>query len=207
MSGKQRLTATHRLRISRGNRKLGKLPSLSLPPIVTCAAGIPCAADCYALNMLRGPYGKRIREAWQANLDFLLQDRSGFYTALERYFTRSAPAFFRYHIGGDFIDSCYLKTALKLARKFPAIKFLAFSKQFSIFPHPRAVPGNFALIASGWSGGVNPPAGYRVAWMRDSANPDPRIPARALECYGGCDRCALCWNLRKLRSDVVFDKH
>jgi len=207
MSRAQRLSATHRLRISRGNRKLGKLPSISLPPIVTCARGIPCAADCYALNMLRGPYGKRIREAWQANLEYLRADRAGFFAELERYFARSAPPFFRYHIGGDFVDRDHLQRALKLARVFPAIRFLAFSKRFEIFPHPRAVPSSFALVASAWSGGAALPAGYRVAWMRDPDNPDPRIPARALECFGGCDHCGLCWNLRKLRADVVFNKH
>jgi hypothetical protein len=201
-------SAKHRIRISRGNRKLGKLPSISLPPIVTCAPGIPCASDCYAARMMHGRYGKRIRESWGANLDYLRADRAGFFGALARYFLRSAPAFFRYHIGGDFIDSDHLLRALILAREFPAIKFLAFSKRFAIFPaDPRSIPASFALIASAWGGWGKLPKGYPVAYMRDHGTPDPRIPASALECPSGCDRCGLCWNLPKLRASVVFDKH
>jgi hypothetical protein len=157
--------------------------------------------------MLRGRYGRGIRQAWQANLDFLRADRDEFFAALARYFDRRTPLFFRYHIGGDFIDTDHLQRAIKLAREFPGIKFLAFSKRFSFFPRPRTIPSNFALIASAWTGGSALPAGYRVAYMRDPANPDPRIPARALDCHGGCDTCALCWHLRGIRADVVFNKH
>lgn len=195
----------HKLRISRGNRKLGKVPSISLPPVITCAPGIPCARDCYALRMYR--FRETIRKSWKANLAYLRADRDSFFADLARYFERARPRFFRYHVSGDFIDSDHLKRALKLARRFPEIKALAFSKRFEIFPNPRAIPRNFALIASQWNGFRDSPRGFRQAFMRDPDNPDPRIPARALECPGSCEACALCWNLRKLRADVVFEKH
>ena len=34
--------------ISNGNSKMGKIPSVSLPPILTCPKGTPCAKRCYA---------------------------------------------------------------------------------------------------------------------------------------------------------------
>lgn len=32
-----------KLSISAGNDKMGRIPSVSLPPIETCKAGVPCA--------------------------------------------------------------------------------------------------------------------------------------------------------------------
>jgi hypothetical protein len=114
--------------------------------------------------LLRGRYGKNIRASWGANLEFLQADRAGFFADLARYLKRSKPRFFRYHIGGDFIDADHLLRALNLAREFPEIRFLAFSKRFEIFPpDPHLIPPSFALIASAWDGGAELPSGYAVA--------------------------------------------
>ena len=40
--------------ISKGNSKMGAIPSVSLPPITTCAAGCTCAKKCYAAKLCRG---------------------------------------------------------------------------------------------------------------------------------------------------------
>jgi len=197
--------SAHRLRISRGNRKLGSVRSISLPPVITCARGIPCALDCYAVRM--AGFRHNVMESWMANLDFLRGDRAGYFEAIAKHFRKASPRFFRFHVSGDFIDRSHLLETIELARSFPAIRILAFSKRFEFFPHPRAIPASFALIASQWNGWKESPRGFRRAWMRDPANPDSRIPARALECPGSCEACALCWSLRKLRADVVFEKH
>ena len=197
--------SAHRIRISKGNRKLGSVPSVSLPPIITCGWDVPCSKDCYALRMLR--FRETIKRSWMANLDFFESNRGAFFAELARFLDRSAPRFFRFHVAGDFVDSDHLQRAVKLAKRFPDVRILAFTKRFDLLPNPRSIPRSFALIASQWSGWKESPAGYRRAWMRDPANPDPRIPARALECPGSCESCALCWNLRQLRADVVFEKH
>jgi hypothetical protein len=157
--------------------------------------------------MLHGRYGKNIAAAWSANLDHLRHDRAGFFRQLSDHLHRRQPRFFRYHIAGDFLDLDHLRRAVDLAGDLPAVRFLAFSKAFDLFPAPGDLPANFTLIASGWAGWRAPPAGYRVAWMRDPTAHNPRIPAAALECHGGCDTCGLCWHLPRLGVDVIFDKH
>lgn len=200
--------SAHKIRISAGNRKMGGIPSVSLPPIKSCARGIPCALLCYVIvNMLGGPYGKAIGKSYQANYDFLRADPDRFFADLGRYLARKSPALFRFHVSGDFISADHLKRAIQIARDFPQIRFLAFSKNHAIFPHPRAIPGNFTLIASLWGGWGERPQGYRAAFMRDPANPDPRIPRSAIHCGGNCESCGMCWDLRKLRRDVYFDQH
>ncbi len=197
----------HRVRISEGNIKLGRVASVSLLPIIACALGIPCALDCYAVAMLRGRYGKNIRKSWAANLDFARQDLPGYFRQIARWITRKQPPLFRFHIAGDYLNADYFAGALAVARSFPDTGFLAFTKRFDLLPHPRGIPQNYAIIASLWPGWGKRPAGYRAAFMSDPKNPDNRIPANALRCAGGCDSCALCWSLRKLRRDVFFPKH
>ena len=197
--------SAHRLRVSIGNIKLGGIGSVSLPPLVTCAPDIPCGDDCYAVKL--GKRRPNVLESWKANLRFLRDDRAGYFEAIAEHFRKHEPRFFRFHVSGDFINAGHLLETIKLARSFPTVKILAFSKRFEFFPHPRAIPASFALIASQWDGWKESPRGFRKAWIRFPDNPDPRIPSRALECPGSCEACALCWNLRKLRADVVFDKH
>ena len=200
--------ADHKIRISLGNRKLGGIPSVSLPPILSCARGIPCALKCYVIcNMLRGPYGKAISKSYRANYDFLRADPDQFFADLRSWIARISPALFRFHVSGDFLSADHLERAIRCARDFPETRFLAFSKRHDIFPHPRAIPGNFALIASMWTNWGEKPKGYRAAWMRDPQSPDPRIPRSAIHCGGGCDSCGMCWDLRSLRRDVCFDQH
>lgn len=42
-----------KISISNGNSKMGLIKSVSLPPVVTCAKGCPCANDCYAVKLQR----------------------------------------------------------------------------------------------------------------------------------------------------------
>jgi hypothetical protein len=196
-----------KIRISPGNRKLGGIPSVSLPPVLTCAKGIPCARECYVVrNMLGGPYGAAIGASYRANLDLLRADRDSFFSQLRAYLERRAPRFFRYHVSGDYVDSDHLMRALELARELPRVKFLAFSKRHDLFPKPSVVPKNFSLIASLWPSWGTRPAGYRAAYMQDGTE-TRRAARKAIECPGNCATCAACWNLPRLGVDVVFHKH
>jgi len=197
--------SAHRIRISKGNVKVGAVPSISLPPVITCAPKIPCALKCYARKMIARR--ANIGASYQANLDYLLADPESFFDDLSRFLSRSAPALFRFHVSGDFISGEHLGRALSLARSFSEIRFLAFSKRFEFFPSARSLPKNFSLIASLWSNWGERPKGYRAAYMRDPRSPDSRIPRSAIHCSGGCESCGMCWDLRKLKRDVYFDLH
>ena len=39
--------------ISKGNSKMGAIPSVSLPPCITCNPTAPCFKKCYAVKLSR----------------------------------------------------------------------------------------------------------------------------------------------------------
>ena len=199
-----------RVSISRGNIKVGRVPSVSLPHIVTCNPSAPCAqvdadgrAACYMDKLVR--LRPNVRAAYDRNLRILRASRAEFFRQLSAYLEKREPEFFRFHVCGDFINRAHMRAAFETARTFPDVRFLAFSKRLSWFPRASTVPRNFSLVASLWPGWGKRPTGYRVAYMTDGT--ETRTTARTLPCVGNCETCAFCWNLRTLRRDVVFRKH
>ena len=57
------------VKISSGNSKLGKIPSVSLPAGATCRSDCECSRKCYAKKLER--LRKTVREAYQHNYDLL----------------------------------------------------------------------------------------------------------------------------------------
>lgn len=192
--------------ISNGNSKLGKIGNWSVTPGRTCSACAckTCLLDgCYALDSYtRFP---QTRAAWDENTDFAMQDLPALEAQLDAYFAKkSAPRYFRVHVGGDFFSAEYARMWARVAEKAPHTRFLAFTKQWNAV---RGVefPANFKLILSAWPGTEIPAdllALYRVAWLDDGTVND--IPADAIVCPGECDKCGMCWDLDH---DTVFIKH
>ena len=53
--------------ISLSNSKLGSIPSINLPPIVTCRPDAPCKSTCYACN---GRFRfKNVKQTLESNLE------------------------------------------------------------------------------------------------------------------------------------------
>lgn len=199
-------TATkHRVRISPGNIKMGRVDSVSLPPVTTCGR-VPCVRVCYVVrNMLRGRYGTTISKSYAANLAFLTADIAGFLSAIEKHITRKQPDFFRYHVSGDFNSQEYFDGTVEVARRNPDTLFLAFTKQYQLLPAARTLPKNYAVVCSTWPGWKTPPAGYRRAWYQNGD--ETRVPGNALACPGNCETCGFCFNINKTKRDVVFNHH
>jgi hypothetical protein len=202
--------AVETLSISRGNIKMGRVPSVSLPHIITCNPVAPCAqlgadgrAPCYVDRIVR--LRPNVRAAYARNLRILRASHIEYFGQLAEFIDRARPRWFRFHVSGDWITRDHMRGAFTFARAFPSVRFLAFSKRLSWFPVASTVPRTFALIASLWPGWGKRPRGYRVAYMNDGT--ETRITARTLECIGNCETCVFCWNLRTLRRDVVFYKH
>ena len=61
--------------ISNSNIKLGMIPSVSLPPIVTCSPNACkfCGKKCYARKMCK--LRPSVKESYENNLDILLNDK------------------------------------------------------------------------------------------------------------------------------------
>ena len=197
-----------KLHISKGNTKLGAIPSVSLPPVLSCARGVPCAkGGCYALKLarLRPNVAKNLSENWA----LLRKDPDLYWDELRGWLKKHQPARFRFHVFGDIPNLTYAAMMEFVARDFPETRFLAFTKRIE-FLDAICSPDNLTLVVSGWPGFDIPTEvakSYPTAWMRDLKNhPHERIPACARECPGSCETCSACWDLEP-GGAVVFDKH
>ena len=206
------LTPRH-LHVSRGITKLGQsIPSVSLPPVITCRADAPCARVCYARKgRFRFTHNM---ELLQNNLDLWHEDPEGF----ERDLTIAAytSRFFRYHSAGDIPDDAYLAMMVRVADACPGTGFLCFTKKFELVNRYIAqsgmLPSNLNMVFSAW-GSFLPenPWGLPVAYIRFRKG-ENHIPDNARQCSGYCGECVQtgcsCWDLRRGCSDcVVFNQH
>jgi len=193
------------VKISNGNSKMGKIPSVSLPPIKACGKDVPCKSDCYALKAYR--LYPTTRKAWDHNLECYNQNPDLYFASIGNWLVKHQPRFFRWHVAGDILDQFYLDKMRDIAKTFPKIKFLAFTKRIDLTYH--FLPDNLSIVFSMWPGFGKQLQHVAMpkAWLHDPANIDPRIPGDALECPGNCDNCGMCWHLKNLNKDVVFYKH
>ena len=206
------------MHISTSNSKLGSIPSFNLLPGITCSPEScrHCLREgCYAVkNVFRCGYDvdkNSTLKAWTENTVLALHGLKKLEIELASYLhsIMYTVKLFRIHSSGDFFSVEYAMMWYRLAKQFPGIRFLAFTKQWDVV---RAVPfytlSNFSLVLSGWTG-ISIPEDlrtyYRCAWCNDGT--ESRIPADAMQCPGNCETCGLCWYLGELKRDTVFDKH
>lgn len=194
-----------KVNISNGNAKMGKIPSVSLPPVVSCRPGCPCAKKCYAAKIARlrpsvAAAYRRNLEAWQTEPDeFAIQVLAAAITT--RYF--------RWHVAGDILDSTYFKMMCEVAVKCPETNFLAFTKRWDIVnPLAGLIPPNLQIIYSAWEG-LSPDNPYHLPVAHvifRGAEPSPSWKI----CGGNCTDCICkgigCWELKR-GEQIAFYEH
>lgn len=187
------------------NKKMGRIHNVSLAPIASCRWRAPCRHDCYAQKAFRMFRGTRL--AWARNLRLWKDAPDKFEFELREKLIKHKPRFFRWHVAGDIPDGDYLEMMIRTADEFPNTKFLAFTKQYQTINNcSLLIPDNLSIVMSAWPGlTMENPQEYPVAWMQDGT--EQRVPDNALECHGECIACGMCWNLKKINRDVVFEKH
>ena len=195
--------------ISNGNIKMGKIPSVSLPSVITCRT-CDCQTKCYAKKIER--LRPSVRAAYQRNLDILNSDPAQFWREVEAAIMCSR--FFRFHVSGDIPDMQYLSKMLEVAARNTHCQILCFTKKFEIvnqaIDEGAKVPDNLHLIFSGWKGLTIPNKhGLAEAHVRYR---DGTTTARgdAELCSGNCFTCAItdsgCWTLEPGKQ-VIFNEH
>lgn len=195
--------------ISKGNNKMGKIPNISLPPIVTCnGCEGTCAGKCYANKFYR--MYPSVRKAWDTNLAEVQSNSDVFFNSVRKQLSKMAPRFFRWHVGGDIPSHNYFIGIVDIALAIPETKFLVFTKQYSLVNWAVAngvdTPSNLQIVFSAWPGmEVTNPYNFKVAWMQDGT--ETRVPESAFECAGSCTECSACFSLNKINRDVVFHIH
>ena len=197
------------VKISKGNSKLGAIPSVSLPSIKTCR-NCACQEKCYAQKLER--LRPAVRNAYQHNLEVWIKDPETYWREVEASIMMSR--FFRFHVSGDIPSFKYLVNMVEIARRQPHCEILCFTKKYNLvnefIEQGGELPENLHMIFSGWVGlEMANPFSLPEAHVRYR---DGSTTARddAIECSGNCTECALteggCWNLQK-GQQVVFNEH
>ena len=197
------------VKISKGNSKLGAIPSVSLPSIKTCR-NCACQEKCYAQKLER--LRPAVRNAYQHNLEVWLKDPETYWREVEASIMMSR--FFRFHVSGDIPSFKYLVNMVAIAKRQPHCEILCFTKKYNLvnefIEQGGELPSNLHMIFSGWVGlEMANPFSLPEAHVRYR---DGSTTARedAIECSGNCTECALteggCWNLQK-GQQVIFNEH
>ena len=201
--------------ISRGNRKMGAIPSVSLPPVKTCAADCPCAKKCYAVKMCR--IYKNVKASYENNLEILESNPAAYWRQVNE--AVKTAHYFRFHVSGDIPSAGYFQNMVDTARNNPHCQILAFTKCYEIVnnwldSNGGKLPENLHIIFSLWDS----------VWNVRVKNPH-NLPMSAVifkNCYqgyadnfdkicgGNCFECACqgigCWTLQKGET-IAFYEH
>lgn len=198
----------NKVSISKGNSKMGFIPSVSLPPVITCAAGCKCAKKCYAAKLCR--IYATVREAYNRNLEILQNDELEYWSQVHKAVRMSK--YFRFHVSGDIVDSHYFNWMTTTAEMNPGTTILAFTKQYDIVNHYISsigpLPENLKIIFSEWPGmPMENPHGLPVAHVIFKGQ-DPADDWKI--CGGNCSECACrgvgCWELKN-GEHIAFYEH
>lgn len=195
-------TAAERVTISRGNDKMGAIPSVSLMPLTTCpeCARATCGNYCYAAAMADNGARKNIAASYARNTAIALTNPAGYWAAVRGAI--AAARFFRFHVSGDAISREYVAEIFRAAEDFPRCDILIFTKRFAWFnveisARGGVIPGNLHVMFSGGAG-IEIPNPYRIPVALFVPHGE-EIPAEAKICGGNCLECGCrgvgCWQL------------
>lgn len=190
-----------KLCISKGNRKIGRVMNVSLPPVITCHNCKECKHFCYDIKACL-QYPNTVIDARMRNYVVLLKDRESYFARIDAAISRRrANKFFRWHVAGDIVDADYFAHMVAIAAAHPDFIFWTYTKHYSVVNGycaenggRDAIPENFHIMFSEWDGMelVNPynfPV-FTVKMKTGNINhPDPAYFDDMWKCPGNCDVC------------------
>lgn len=199
------------VKISKGNSKMGSIPSVSLPAGLTCRCDCECSKKCYAMRLEKRR--RAVREAYRSNYDLLQTNSDTYWREVEASIMMSR--YFRFHVSGDIPDADYFSKMVSIADRNHHCNILCFTKKYDIVneyleSHEGILPDNLHVIFSGWRNleMANPfklPEAHVI--YRDgstTARPDSKL------CGGNCTECAItdsgCWDLQR-GEQIAFNEH
>ena len=182
--------------ISEGNRKIGRVMNVSLPPIMTCANCKECKHYCYDIKSCL-QYPGTVIDARIRNYMILTKNRDEFFSRIDEKMTaRRKNKYFRWHVAGDIIDIDYFSRMIKIAREHTDFIIWTYTKNYNVVNEwisrngKENLPKNFTIMFSEWRGMemINPYGmpEFRVVFKNDVNKPDPK---QNHYCPGNCDIC------------------
>lgn len=198
----------NKISISKGNQKLGAIPSVSLPPVITCPKGAPCSKKCYAAKLCR--IYPSVKKAYENNLNILQNDFNGYFEQVLK--AARITKYFRWHVSGDIPNYSYLVNMVDIAKQLPDTQFLAFTKNYDVvnsyITYGEKLPDNLKIIFSEWgTQKPNNPHNLPTAAVIFKGT----TPAENWKiCGGNCSECACrgvgCWELKNGET-IAFYEH
>lgn len=177
--------------ISCGNKKIGRVMNVSLPPIISCGNCSGCKWLCYDVKACL-QYPNTVIDARVRNWAILKADRDDYFSRIEEKISRRRKnKFFRWHVSGDIIDLDYFERMCAIAERHPDFTFWTYTKMYAIvnayIEAGNEIPSNFSVMFSEWRGmPMNNPHGmpeFRVVFKDDVVKPV------GFYCGGNCDFC------------------
>lgn len=179
-----------RMCISSGNRKIGRVMNVSLPPVLSCGQCKECMFLCYDVKACM-QYPSTVIDARIRNWSLLKKDRREYFRRIEEKIARRRRnKYFRWHVAGDIVDRDYFENMVAIAERHPDFIFWTYTKMYGIVNGFVAdggqVPANLHIMFSEWRGlpMVNPYGfpEFRVVFKGED------LPA-GYYCPGNCDIC------------------
>ena len=193
--------------ISKGNEKMGTIPSVSLPAITTCRK-CGCNKLCYATKG-RFTFGN-VKNSLDRNLDILLEDSDKYWREVSAAMMMNR--FFRFHVSGDIPNMKYLENLVKVTRENKHCEVLIFTKKFELvnkYLENHKFPKNLHMMFSAWKGLEMPnPHKLPEAHVFYSDGTTTAQP-KAKPCGGHCINCILrhegCWVAKKNEQILIIE--
>lgn len=193
-------------RLSKGNSKIGKCPNISLPPVITCPADVPCKRDCYAIKAWH--QYPNVRECWGSNWQEYQADSVGYFESIiDQLKGRKALKNFRWHVAGDIPDQLYFEGMKRVAAEISWVNFLCYTKNYGL--DFKDIPDNLRLVLSAWPGRkLSPKMQYfSVAWLSHDKRIKQHAKEKLFDCNDSCEACGMICFKGDSTFDVVFIKH
>lgn len=193
--------------ISKGNAKMGAIPSVSLPACTTCNPEAPCFRKCYAAKIAR--LRATVRTAYERNFITWVEHPAEYWQQVRD--AAKMAKYFRFHVSGDIPEPIYFYDMVLTAAAIPDTRFLVFTKQYHIvndfIRDGGAIPDNLQVIFSNWG-----------EWKCDNPYnlPTCEVILKGSEpadhwkiCGGNCTECACrgvgCWELKHGETIAIYE--
>jgi hypothetical protein len=210
-------TKSGEISLSNHNSKTGSCCNNLAFPTCTCREDAPCkASGCYCMKGRQAMCN--VVAAYVRNLMIYNNDHDDFWEQVKFKIKHNPLPLFRWFDAGDILDYEFFCGMVDLAKAFPNIRFMSFTKKYDIVNEWLAtngdLPKNLNIIFSAWHIGwkVNNPYGMPVAYVdfKDQTL-NPQFPKGITGCPNQsdktitCSMCQKCWS-KKVKA-VVFKQH
>ncbi len=207
---------SYHVKFSKGNRKMGDVPSVSLVPFISCpgVCGTTCGKKCYAAKIAN--VYSNVLASYAINQAIAIIDPEKYFNEINVYL--KTVRYFRYHVSGDILNPAYFENMVASAINNPHCEILVFTKRFEIvntwISENGKLPENLRVIFSAWENldPVNPyeiPESLAIEFDKVDFTPDT-LPEKYKMCGGNCFECACfglgCWKV-KSGETVCFKMH